>query len=54
MIIQWQHVFGFVGTLLLLACLIYVKPAFLVEPLLDMRAPVPQVYLLNYAAIQSK
>ena len=54
MIIQWQHVFGFVGTLFLLACLIYVKPAFLGEPLLNMSFPVPQTYVLNDAAIQSK
>ena len=29
--IHWQHIVGFVGTLFLLACLIYAKPAFLLH-----------------------
>ena len=29
--IHWQHILGFVGTLSLLALLIYAKPAFLLD-----------------------
>jgi len=37
--IHWQHVFGFVGTLTLLAILIYAKPPFFIlDPSLDSAA----------------
>ena len=38
MTIHWQHVLGFVGTLTLLALLIYAKPAFLLDSSLDSAA----------------